>query len=56
MVFSYLARGEKQKARAEIEVLLKESPNDAAVHRVAATLYRLEGKHEQALRKFCFGG
>jgi serine/threonine protein kinase/tetratricopeptide (TPR) repeat protein len=52
MVFSYLARGEKQKARAEIEVLLREAPNDAAVHRVAATLYRLEGKHEQALRSF----
>ena len=52
MVFSYLARGEKQKARTEIEVLLKEAPNDAAVHRVAATLYRLEGKHEQALRSF----
>lgn len=52
MVFSYLARGEKPKARAEIEVLLSEAPNDAAVHRVAATLYRLEGKHEQALRSF----
>jgi serine/threonine-protein kinase len=52
MVFSYLARGDKQKARAEIEVLLHEAPNDAAVHRVAATLYRLEGKHEQALRSF----
>jgi serine/threonine-protein kinase len=52
MVFSYLARGEKQKARAEIEVLLQEAPNDAAVHRVAATLYRLEGKHEQALHSF----
>jgi serine/threonine protein kinase/tetratricopeptide (TPR) repeat protein len=52
MVFSYLARGEKQKARTEIEVLLQEAPNDAAVHRVAATLYRLEGKHEQALRSF----
>jgi serine/threonine-protein kinase len=52
MVFSYLARGDKKKARAEIEVLLQEAPNDAAVHRVAATLYRLEGKHEQALKSF----
>jgi serine/threonine-protein kinase len=52
MVFSYLARGEKQKARTEIEILLQEAPNDAAVHRVAATLYRLEGKHERALRSF----
>lgn len=52
MVFSFLARGEKQKARAEIEGLLQEAPNDAAVHRVAATLYRLEGKHDQALRSF----
>jgi serine/threonine-protein kinase len=52
MVFSYLARGDKQKARTEIELLLQEAPNDAAVHRVAANLYRLEGKHDQALRSF----
>lgn len=52
MVFIYLARGEKQKGRAEIEALRTEAPNDAAVHRVAATLYRLEGQHEKALSGF----
>jgi len=52
MVFIYLARGEKQKARAEIEALRIEAPNDAAVHRVAATLYRLDGQHEKALSSF----
>ena len=52
MLFIYLARGQKQKARADLEGLLREAPNEAAVHRVAATLYRLDGKHEQALRSF----
>jgi tetratricopeptide (TPR) repeat protein len=52
MVFIYLARGEKQKARAEIETLRVKAPNEAAVHRVAATLYRLDGQHEKALRSF----
>jgi serine/threonine protein kinase/Tfp pilus assembly protein PilF len=52
MVFIYLARGEKQKARAEIVRLLGEAPNDAAVHRVAANLYRLDGEHERALEHF----
>lgn len=52
MVLIYLARGEKQKGRAEIETLLVEAPNEATVHRVAATLYRLEGQHEKALRSF----
>jgi len=52
MVFIYLARGEKQKARAEIETLRIEAPNESAVHRVAATLYRLDGQHERALRSF----
>ena len=52
MVFIYLARGEKQKARGEIETLRQEAPNEAAVHRVAATLYRLDGQHELALSSF----
>src|SRR4030095_14824612 len=50
MVFSHLTRGDKQKARAEVEQLLAEAPNDAAVHRVAANLYRLDGKHELSLK------
>jgi tetratricopeptide (TPR) repeat protein len=52
MVFIYLTRGEKRKARAEIVGLLREAPNDAAVHRVAANLYRLDGDHERALEHF----
>src|SRR3712207_5045023 len=52
MVFIYLARGEKQKARAEVVRLLHEAPNDAAVHRVAANLYRLDGEHDRALEHF----
>ena len=52
MVFIYLTRGEKRKARAEIVALLHEAPNDAAVHRVAANLYRLDGDHERALEHF----
>jgi TolB-like protein/Flp pilus assembly protein TadD len=52
MVFIYLTRGEKRKARTEIERLLKEAPNDAAVHRVAANLYRLDGRSDDALRHF----
>lgn len=52
MVFIYLARGEKQKARRAIEGLRQEAPNEAAVHRVAATLYRLDGQHEKALSSF----
>ncbi len=52
MVLIYLARGEKQKARTEIHGLLTEAPNEAAVHRVAATLYRLDGQHQKALNSF----
>jgi serine/threonine-protein kinase len=52
MLLIYLARGEKQKARTEIQGLLAEAPNEAAVHRVAATLYRLDGKHQKALASF----
>ncbi|HEX6622735.1 MAG TPA: protein kinase [Pyrinomonadaceae bacterium] len=52
MVFIYLTRGEKRKARTEIVGLLREAPNDAAVHRVAANLYRLDGDHERALEHF----
>ncbi|HEX8071422.1 MAG TPA: protein kinase [Pyrinomonadaceae bacterium] len=52
MVFIYLMRGEKPKARAEVARLLREAPNDAAVHRVAANLYRLDGQKDDALRHF----
>ena len=43
MVFIFLSRGEKDKARAEIERLRKEAPNDVGVHFIRGTLYRLDG-------------
>nr|MBA2339468.1 tetratricopeptide repeat protein [Pyrinomonadaceae bacterium] len=51
MVFIYLARGEKQKARAWIELLRHEAPNDTAVHFIRATLHRLDGEYTEALRE-----
>jgi serine/threonine protein kinase/tetratricopeptide (TPR) repeat protein len=50
MVFIYLARGEKQKARAEVERLRREAPNDTGVQFVASYLYRLDGQYDRALR------
>jgi tetratricopeptide (TPR) repeat protein len=52
MIYIFMARGEKQKARDEIKLLRQQAPNDPAVHRVAATIYRLDGDHERALRSF----
>src|SRR5215831_5540926 len=50
MVFVYLWRGEKQKARSEVARLRREAPNEAVVHFVAATLHRLDGEYDRALR------
>lgn len=52
MVFLYLARGEKQKARTQVERLRHEAPNDVGVHFVSAYLYRLDGEYERALRSY----
>jgi serine/threonine protein kinase/tetratricopeptide (TPR) repeat protein len=52
MVFVYLWRGEKQKARSEVARLRREAPNEAVVHFVAATLHRLDGEYEKALRSY----
>lgn len=52
MVFIHLARGEKGKARAEVERLRHEAPNDVGVHFVKATLHRLDGEYEEALEEF----
>ncbi|MBA2646074.1 MAG: protein kinase [Pyrinomonadaceae bacterium] len=52
MVFIHLARGEKGKARAEVERLRREAPNDVGVHFVKATLHRLDGEYEEALEEF----
>ena len=50
MVFVYLWRGEKQKARNEVSRMRKEAPNEAVVHFVKATLHRLDGEYARALR------
>jgi serine/threonine-protein kinase len=49
MVFIYLARGEKSKARAAVENLRHEAPNDVGVQFVASYLYRLDGDYERSL-------
>ena len=52
MVYIYLVRGEKTRARAEVERLRREAPNDPAVHRVAANIYRLDGEYDRTLRAY----
>jgi eukaryotic-like serine/threonine-protein kinase len=51
-VFVYLWRGEKQKARAEVARMRREAPNEAVVYFVKATLHRLDGEYERALRSY----
>jgi serine/threonine-protein kinase len=52
MVFVYLWRGEKQKARDEVSRMRREAPNEAVVHFVKATLHRLDGEYGRSLRSF----
>jgi serine/threonine-protein kinase len=52
MVFVYLWRGEKQKARAEINRTRREAPNEAVVYFVKALLHRLDGEYNRALRSY----
>lgn len=52
MVFIYLSRGEKAKARAEVARLSKQAPNEPAVYFVKGALHRLDGEYERALRAF----
>lgn len=52
MVLIYLHRGEKSKAREEVERLRKEYPNDVGVHFVRGILARLDGNYDRALRSF----
>jgi serine/threonine protein kinase/tetratricopeptide (TPR) repeat protein len=52
MVFIYLSRGEKRKARAEVARLTKQSPNEPAVYFVKGALHRLDGEYDRALRAF----
>jgi serine/threonine-protein kinase len=52
MVFVYLWRGQKQKAREEVNRARHEAPNEPVVHFVAALLHRLDGEYARALRSY----
>src|SRR5882672_3480657 len=52
MVFVYLWRGEKQKAREEVARGRSEYPDEPVVHFVKATLHRLDGEYGRALRSY----
>ncbi|MCD9188580.1 MAG: protein kinase [Pyrinomonadaceae bacterium] len=52
MVMIYMARGEKRKARAEIEALQKQFPNDAPLYFVKGVMHRLDGEYDESLRSF----
>jgi serine/threonine-protein kinase len=50
MIFIYLWRGERRKAREEVERLRHEAPNDVGVHFISSYFYRLDGQYDKALR------
>ena len=52
MVFIYLWRGQKQKAREEVARARREAPDEPVVHFVKATLHRLDGEYGRALRSY----
>jgi serine/threonine-protein kinase len=52
MVFVYLWRGQKEKAREEVFRARKEAPDEPVVHFVKATLHRLDGEYGRALRSY----
>lgn len=52
MIYIFLSRGEKTRAREEVERLRREAPNDAEAQVIAGTVYRLDGKYDKALRSF----
>jgi eukaryotic-like serine/threonine-protein kinase len=52
MVFVYLWRGQKQKARDEVSRARREAPNEPVVHFVNAMLHRLDGEYGRALRSY----
>jgi eukaryotic-like serine/threonine-protein kinase len=52
MVFCYLWRGQKQKARDEVARMRRDAPNEAVVYFVKATLHRLDGEYDRALRSY----
>lgn len=52
MVMIYLARGEKKKAHAEIELLSKQFPNEAPLYFVKGVIHRLDGEYDESLKAF----
>jgi len=52
MVFIYLWRGQKAKAREEVFRARREAPDEPVVHFVKATLHRLDGEYGRALRSY----
>lgn len=52
MVMVYMARGEKKKARAEIDLLKKQFPNEAPLFFVKGVVHRLDGEYEGSLKAF----
>ena len=52
MIMIYMARGEKKKARSEIEILTKQFPNEAPLYFVKGVMHRLDGEYEQSLKSF----
>lgn len=52
MVMIYLARGEKRKAHAEIDLLQKQFPNEAPLYFVKGVVHRLNGEYAESLKAF----
>jgi TolB-like protein/Tfp pilus assembly protein PilF len=52
MVYISLFEGRSEAARQEVRRLLRIAPNEAHVHAVAAYVYRLSGRYEQALNAY----
>jgi serine/threonine-protein kinase len=52
MIMIYMARGEKKKARAEIDLLEKQFPNDAVLYFAKGVINRLDGNYEASLKAF----
>ena len=52
MTMIYMARGEKKKARAEIELLQKQFPNEAPLYFMKGVINRLDGNYDESLKAF----
>src|SRR5688572_20736258 len=52
MTMIYMARGEKKKARAEIEHLQKQYPNEPPLYFMKGVINRLDGNYDESLKAF----